>query len=79
MIKSASVYNPLMSYDFLIIGGGIAGASAAYELARHGSVILAERETTPGYHATGRSAAMFLQNYGEPPVQALAVASRDFL
>ena len=68
-----------MNSDFIIIGGGIAGASAAYELAGRGSVILAERESTPGYHATGRSAAMFLENYGEPPVLGLASASRDFL
>ena len=68
-----------MDCDFLVIGGGIAGASAAYELAGQGSVVLLERETTPGYHTTGRSAAMFLENYGELPVRALASASRDFL
>ena len=68
-----------MDCDFLVIGGGIAGASAAYELAGHGRVVLAERESTPGYHTTGRSAAMFLENYGEPQVRALASASRAFL
>ena len=68
-----------MNSDFLIIGGGIAGASAAYELAAHGGVILAERESAPGYHATGRSAAMFLENYGAPTVLGLASASRGFL
>lgn len=79
MIKSALDYTPPMKCDFLIIGAGIAGASAAYELADHGSVILAERESTPGYHTTGRSAAMFLENYGTLPVLSLASASRDFL
>ena len=68
-----------MDCDYLVIGGGIAGASAAFELANHGRVRLAERETTLGYHTTGRSAAMFLENYGEPPVRALASASREFL
>ena len=68
-----------MDCDFLVIGGGIAGASAAYELAGQGSVVVIERESTPGYHTTGRSAAMFLENYGEPLVRALASASRGFL
>lgn len=67
-----------MDCDFLIIGGGIAGASAAYELSAHGRVVLVERESTPGYHTTGRSAAMFLENYGEPTVRRLALASRAF-
>lgn len=68
-----------MDCDFLVIGGGIAGAGAAYELAGQGSVVLLERETTPGYHTTGRSAAMYLENYGEPLVRALASCSRGFL
>jgi D-arginine dehydrogenase len=65
--------------DFLIIGGGIAGASVAYWLAPHGSVILLERESQPGYHSTGRSAAMFMESYGTPQVRALTMASRAFL
>src|SRR2546426_787240 len=44
--------------DFLVIGAGIAGASAAYELANRGRVVLLERESLPGYHSTGRSAAV---------------------
>lgn len=47
--------------DFLIVGGGMAGASAAYELAAHGSVVVLERESQPGYHSTGRSAALYTQ------------------
>ena len=76
---AASGLSRIMDCDYLVIGGGIAGASAAFELANHGRVVLAEGETTLGYHTTGRSAAMFLENYGEPPVRALAGASRDFL
>jgi len=64
--------------DFLIIGGGIAGASAGYWLAPHGRAILLERESQPGYHSTGRSAAMFMENYGTPQVRALTRASRAF-
>ncbi|HET8747287.1 MAG TPA: FAD-dependent oxidoreductase, partial [Ramlibacter sp.] len=65
--------------DFLIIGGGIAGASIGYWLAPHGRVVLLERESQPGYHSTGRSAAMFIESYGTPQVRALTRASRAFL
>lgn len=65
--------------DFLIVGGGIAGASAGFWLAPHGRVILLEREAQPGYHSTGRSAALFMASYGTPQVRALSLASRDFL
>lgn len=64
--------------DFLIIGGGIAGASVGYWLAPHGRVILLERESQPGYHSTGRSAALFMESYGTPQVRALTLASRTF-
>ena len=65
--------------DFVIIGGGIAGASVGYFLAPHGRVVLLERESQPGYHSTGRSAALFLESYGTPQVRALTRASRAFL
>ena len=64
--------------DFLIIGAGMAGASAAYELATHGTVTVLERESQPGYHSTGRSAALYTQTYGHPTVRALTVASWGF-
>ncbi len=63
-------------FDFAIIGGGIAGASLAYRLASEASVVVLERESQPGYHATGRSAAMFMETYGTPQIQALTRASR---
>lgn len=65
--------------DFLIIGAGIAGASIGYWLAPHARVILIERESQPGYHSTGRSAALFMESYGPPQVRALTCASRAFL
>jgi D-arginine dehydrogenase len=65
--------------DFLIIGGGIAAASVGYWLAPHGRVTLLEREPQPGYHSTGRSAALFMESYGTPQVRALTMASRAFL
>ncbi|MGA7537697.1 MAG: FAD-dependent oxidoreductase [Steroidobacteraceae bacterium] len=64
--------------DILVIGGGIAGASAAAELARTHAVVLLEAEAAPGYHSTGRSAAVFSETYGNRAVRALTRASRDF-
>jgi D-arginine dehydrogenase len=66
------------SVDFVIIGGGIAGASIGYFLAPHGRTVLLEREPQPGYHSTGRSAALFLESYGTTQVRALTGASRAF-
>jgi D-arginine dehydrogenase len=65
-------------FDFLVVGGGIAGASAGYELARHGSVCVLEREEQLGFHSTGRSAAKLIETYGNGPVRALTTASRAF-
>ncbi|MCM2253761.1 MAG: FAD-binding oxidoreductase [Ramlibacter sp.] len=65
--------------DFLIVGAGIAGASVGYWLAPHGRVVVLERESHPGYHSTGRSAALFMESYGTPQVRALTLASRAFL
>ena len=56
----------------------MAGASAAYELAAEARVLLLEREDQPGYHATGRSAALYTATYGNAAVRALTRASRAF-
>lgn len=64
--------------DFVVIGAGIAGASVAYRLAEHATVTVLEREAQPGYHSTGRSAAMFMETYGTPNIQALTRVGRDF-
>jgi D-arginine dehydrogenase len=65
--------------DVLIVGAGIAGSAVAFELAGRRDVVLLERETQPGYHSTGRSAAMLSATYGPPAVRALARASHGFL
>ena len=65
--------------DWLIVGGGIAGASVGHFLAPHGRVALLEREPHPGYHSTGRSAALWWAGYGTPQVRALTAATRPFL
>jgi D-arginine dehydrogenase len=64
--------------DVLIIGAGMAGASAAYFLAPHKRVTLLERESQPGYHSTGRSAAMYSETYGNATVRAITTASKSF-
>ncbi|MBR9843437.1 MAG: FAD-binding oxidoreductase [Rhodobacteraceae bacterium] len=64
--------------DFLVIGGGIAGTAAAARLASLGKTLLLERESALGYHASGRSAALFEANYGLDSTVALSKASADF-
>ncbi|MEM8538260.1 MAG: FAD-dependent oxidoreductase [Pseudomonadota bacterium] len=64
--------------DFLVIGGGIAGVSAAARLADLGSVTLLEAEPALAYHASGRSAALYEQNYGKPATISLNKISADF-
>ena len=66
------------SCDVVVIGGGIAGITVAAHLARDLRVAVLERESQPGYHATGRSAAMFTEIYGNAPIRALSRASRAF-
>jgi len=68
----------MQNTDVLIIGAGMAGASAAYHVAQHQRVIVLEREAQPGYHATGRSAAMYSETYGNATVRALTTASKPF-
>ena len=68
----------MQSTDVIIIGAGMAGASAAYFLAPHLRVVLLERENQPGYHATGRSAAVYSETYGNATVRAITTASKAF-
>jgi D-arginine dehydrogenase len=68
----------MQSTAVLIIGAGMAGASAASFLAPHQRVVLLEREAQPGYHATGRSAAMYSETYGNAVVRAITTASKSF-
>ncbi|MFC3582124.1 NAD(P)/FAD-dependent oxidoreductase [Sphingomonas hylomeconis] len=62
-------------YDIAIVGAGIAGASLAAAIGSRASVVLLEGEDSPGYHATGRSAAYWSESYGGPGVQPLTTAS----
>src|SRR6185369_7718290 len=62
--------------DFLILGGGVAGLSAAARLARHGRTILLEGEEALGYHSSGRSVSFSHYGIGSAPVRALTFHSR---
>ncbi len=64
-----------MDTDFLIVGGGIAGVSAAARLSALGSVVLLEAETALAHHASGRSAALYEPHYGLAPIVDLSLTS----
>ncbi len=86
-LGAAEINNPMASdkiphsqiFDFVVIGAGMAGASAAYFLSAEGSVLMLEMESQPGYHTTGRSAALFTEAYGNAPIRALTTGGRRFL
>lgn len=64
--------------DIIIIGGGIAGLSAAAFLSADTNVTVIEAEPHLGYHSTGRSAAIFIRNYGNATLRALNAVAADF-
>jgi D-arginine dehydrogenase len=65
-------------FDVVVIGAGIAGSTSAAAVAADHRVALIEAEEAPGYHSTGRSAALWVQNYGPPDVRRLTGLSRAF-
>jgi D-arginine dehydrogenase len=65
-------------FDALVIGAGIGGSTAAAHLAPTRRTALLEAEESAGYHTTGRSAAIWILNYGTPDAQLLTAASGDF-
>ena len=66
------------NFDFVVVGAGIAGLSAAYFLSQSARVAVIEREASPGYHASGRSAAVFIEAYDNPTVSDLSLQSKPF-
>ena len=66
------------SFDVIVVGAGIAGATAAAALSEDHRVALIEAEEAAGYHSTGRSAAIWILNYGPPDVRVLTGLSRPF-
>ena len=67
-----------MDTDSLVIGGGLAGSSAAARVAPHARVLGLEQEAALAHHASGRSAALYEPNYGLGPVVGLSMASGDY-
>lgn len=68
----------MASADFLIIGGGIAGLSAASRLVQHGKVVVLEGEDALGYHSSGRSVTFSHLGIGNSAVRGLTAYSRPF-
>jgi D-arginine dehydrogenase len=64
------------SADVIVIGAGIAGAGTAAELSADRLVVILEQEEHPRPHATGRSAALHSEIYGNARIRALTQASR---
>ncbi len=69
----------MLRTDVLIIGGGIAGASAGYFIAPSRRVLLVERESGYGYHSTGRSAAEWTAAHFHGLMRAVVLYGRPFL
>ena len=67
-----------LSVEAIVIGAGMAGATAAAHLSATRRVVLLEAEESAGYHTTGRSAAIWIRNYGSPDARILTAASRGF-
>ncbi|MBL4906334.1 MAG: FAD-dependent oxidoreductase, partial [Sneathiella sp.] len=70
--------NTPSSFDIVIVGCGIAGAGLAAMLGPDKKIAILEMENRPGYHSTGRSAAIYIQNYGSPEIRSLTRASYPF-
>jgi D-arginine dehydrogenase len=68
----------MVEFDFIVIGGGVAGASAACELSGSSRVLVLEQEDQPGYHSTGRSAALYAETYGNRTIRGLTTGGKAF-
>jgi len=57
----------MTTYDVVVVGAGITGASTAYHLKKRGvgRVLLVDREV-PAAGGTGKSAAIMRQHYSNP-------------
>ena len=71
----------MKTFDYVIVGAGFAGAATAYQLARRGitDILLLEQESIPGFHSSGRNAAMLRQCVAEPELTRLARQGAEFI
>ena len=71
----------MISFDYVIIGAGFAGAATAYHLTRRGvtDILILEQESIPGFHASGRNAAMIRQCVSDPALLGLTARGAAFL
>jgi D-arginine dehydrogenase len=65
-------------FDVIIVGAGIVGAGIAAALGDKYRAAIVETESQAGYHTTGRSAAIWIRNYGPPDVRLLTGLSAEF-
>lgn len=65
-----------ITFDAVVVGGGMAGLSVGAELARHRTVVVLEQESVYASHTTARSAASWIAGYGRPTVKPFTLASR---
>lgn len=79
MAMEPSASNDQSSFDFIVIGAGIAGLSAAASLTGYGRTALVEMEANPCHHSSGRSAAIFVPSYGNQIVRQLTALSRQII
>ena len=77
-MRSAAYRRVMEHFDVCVIGGGIAGVAVAHFLAPRRKIVLVEGEPTLAYHTTGRSAALYFENYGHLSIRELSKASRRF-
>ncbi|MGH7794814.1 MAG: NAD(P)/FAD-dependent oxidoreductase [Candidatus Binatia bacterium] len=69
------------NFEIVIIGAGFAGAATAYHLAQRGvsDILILEQESIPGFHSSGRNAAMVRQCVPDPDLATLTRDGAAFL
>jgi D-arginine dehydrogenase len=67
-----------MKPKLAIIGGGIAGLSCGARAATDFDVVVLEAEIQPGYHSSGRSAAVYIEAFMNEVVHALSLESVEY-